>query len=187
MRDAASLSASDPLPADALRPLRQVRQYRDFTDQPPTDAELDAIVNVARWSGSSTNTQPWRFMVVRDVDVIGRVAGLGVPQTRTLRTAPTAIVICLPDNPDRAISHAYDDGRVAERILIAASMLGLGAGIAWVRADLRPQIHVLLDVPAGYFVRTIMAVGHPTEAARQLKAAPGAARLPRNVVVIRDV
>lgn len=176
----------DRSPADVLRPLRQVRQYREFTADAPTDDELKAIVDVARWSGSSTNTQPWRFIVVRDADVLHRIAELGVPQTRTLRTAPSAVAILLPDIPERAISHAYDDGRVAERILIGASMIGLGAGIAWVRSDVRPQIQSLLDVPAGYFVRTIMAVGHPTEAARQPKSEPGKARLPRSEVVLRE-
>ena len=39
------------------------------------------------------------------------------------------IAIVLPDEQGQAVSHAYDEGRAAERILIAASMLGLGAGI----------------------------------------------------------
>ena len=176
----------DRSPADVLHPLRRVRQYREFTAESPTDDELRAIVDVARWSGSSHNSQPWRFLVVRDAELLHRIAELGVPQTRALRTAPAAIAILLPDVPEQAISHAYDDGRVAERILIGASMIGLGAGIAWVRSDVRPQIQALLAVPAGYFVRTIMAFGHPTEAARRPKSEPGKARLPRSEVVLRE-
>lgn len=171
-------------PADVLRPLRQVRQFRDFTDEPPTDEQIDAILDVARWTGSSRNSQPWRFIVARDVALIRRVAEIGVPQTRTLRTAPVAIAITLPDGSNDALSLAYDDGRVTERILVAATMLGLGAGIAWVRSDVRPQIQTLLGVPEGRFVRTIMAVGHPTEEARAPKSAPGKARLPREEVVL---
>jgi nitroreductase len=186
MSDPTNVSNRNRSPADVLRPLRQVRQYREYTDEPPTDEELDAILNVARWSGSSSNSQPWRFIVVRDAAVIHSVAEIGVPQTRALRTAPAVIAIALPEDADRAVSYAYDDGRVAERILIAASMIGLGAGIAWVRADIRPHVHALLGVPEGRFVRTIMAVGRPSEAARQPKAAPGTARLPRNEVILRD-
>lgn len=171
-------------PAQVLRPLRQVRQYREFSDEPLHDEEIDAIVDVARWSGSSRNTQPWRFTVVRDVDVIRRIAEIGSPQTRALRTATSVIGIAIPDDADRQVSYAYDEGRVAERILIAASMLGLGAGIAWVRTDVRSEIGALIGVPAGRFVRTIMALGHPSEAARQPKSAPGQARLPREEIVL---
>jgi nitroreductase len=124
--------------------------------------------------------------VVRDAALIRQVAQAGLPNTRTLATAVAAIAISLPNLPERTVSLAYDDGRVAERILVAATMLGLGAGIAWVCADVRPQIHALLDVPSDRFVRTIMAVGHPTEAARRPKSEPGQARLPLNQVVLRN-
>ena len=57
-------------PGEVLRPLRRVRQVRQFTDQPIDPAALDAIVDVGRWSGSSRNSQPWRFIVLRDVELI---------------------------------------------------------------------------------------------------------------------
>ena len=56
---------------DVVRPLRRARQVREFTDQPLTDEELEAITDVARWTGSSRNTQPWRFLVIRDQAKIG--------------------------------------------------------------------------------------------------------------------
>jgi nitroreductase len=180
-------AADGPSPAETTRPLRRVRQYREFTREPPTRAELDAILNVARWSGSSTNTQPWRFLLIERSDVLQAVGQAGLPQTRALLTAPAAIAITLPDVADRIVSLAYDDGRVAERILAAASMLGLGAGITWVRADVRGPIQVLLQVPDGRYVRTIMAIGHPTEAARRPKAKPGEARLPLDALVLSEL
>jgi nitroreductase len=171
-------------PAEVLRALRRVRQYREFTEEPLSDEEIDAILDVARWSGSSTNSQPWRFIVIRDRKVLQRIAEIGVPQTRGLRTATSAIAIALPDNPERQISYAYDEGRVAERILIAASMLDLGAGISWIRSDARPEVHALIGVPHGRFVRTIMGLGHPSDAARRPKSAAGEARLPREDVIL---
>ena len=45
-------------PLNSVRPLLRVRQMRQFTDEMPTDEELGAIADVARWSGSSKNTQP---------------------------------------------------------------------------------------------------------------------------------
>jgi len=169
-----------------LRALRQVRQYRDFTAEPASEAELQAIVDVARWSGSSRNNQPWRFIVIRDSLALRRIAEVGLPQTRSLATATAAIAITLPSDPSRAISDAYDDGRAAERILIAASFLGLGGGIAWIRSDVRQEVGTILALPGERMVRTIVSLGHPSDGARAPKSAPGEARLPREELVFQD-
>jgi nitroreductase len=105
--------------------------------------------------------------------------------TRSLATATAAIAIVLPDGQD-AISHAYDEGRAAERMLIAASFLGLGAGIAWVMPHIRGLVAELLGLPGDRFVRTIVVIGHPTDRALSPKNPPGKARLPRDQVVFED-
>jgi nitroreductase len=165
-------------PAETLRPLRRARQFREFTDEPLSEDELQAVLNVARWTGSGNNSQPWRFIVLRDRERIQQIAEMGLPSTRALRTAPTIVAITLPEEPDRQLSLAYDDGRITERFLIAASMLGAGAGIAWVRTELHQAIGSLLGVPPGRFVRTIMALGHPSAAALAPKQPGQPARLP---------
>ena len=78
---------------DAVRPLLRVRQIREFTPEPPTEDELRAITDAARWTGSSTNSQPWRFVTIRDRGVLDQLHDAGLPQTRSLRTAPAAIAI----------------------------------------------------------------------------------------------
>ena len=187
-------SAREVPPAVLVRPLRRVRQIRQFTDVPPTDAQLEALTDVARWSGSSRNSQPWRFIVIRDRDVLHRIHVSGMPQTRSLETAQAAIAIVLPGEGDGvrdpgdedAVSHAYDEGRAAERMLIAASFLGLGGGIAWLLPHVQPLARELLGLPPDRFVRTLVVVGNPTEAARAPKSAPGTARLPREEVVFEE-
>jgi nitroreductase len=173
-------------PLERVRPLIRVRQVRDFTDEPVDAADLEAISEVARWSGSSRNEQPWRFIVIRDAGTLRRIAEAGLPQTRSLRTATAAIAIVLPDRPEREVSHAYDDGRTGERMLIAASLLGLGAGIAWIRADVRDALREILALPEDRLVRTVLALGHPPEAARRPKSPPGQARLPRRELVFEE-
>lgn len=171
---------------DAVRPLLRVRQVREFTDEPVDPPALDALADVARWSGSSQNSQPWRFIVIRDRDTLRAIAEAGLPQTRSLRSAGAAIAIAMEEVKGRGISHAYDEGRAAERILVGASLLGLGAGIAWLVADARPTVGELLGLPEPWFVRTIVALGHPTERARQPKSEPGAARRPRDETVFSE-
>ncbi len=173
-------------PAERLRPLRQTRQFREFTPEPVDQASLDAIADVGRWSGSSENTQPWRFIVVTDTAVLRQLEAIGLPSTRSLKTATAAIAIILPDEKGKQVSYAYDEGRAAERMLIAAGMIDLGGGIAWIRADIRQAVGKMFDLPADRFIRTIVSLGHPTEAARRPKSAAGSARLPREETVFEE-
>ncbi len=173
-------------PRDIVRPLVRTRQYREFSDEPVSDEALDAIMDAARWSGSSANEQRWRFIVIRDVATLRQLATVGMPQTRGLHSAVAAIAIVLPDEPSRAISDAYDDGRVSERILVAATMLGLGSGISWIRSGFQPAVREVLGLPEDRIVRTIMSLGHPTEAARRPKSPPGQARRPREEIVFQE-
>ena len=174
------------LAAERVRPLLRTRQVREFTDEPVARVDLDALADVARWSGSSSNSQPWRFIVVTDRDTVRKLGDAGLSQTRGLLTAAAAIAIVLPEELGMAVSFAYDEGRAAERILVGATMLHIAAGICWVLKEKRDAVHAILGVQPGWLVRTIVAVGHPTEAAKRPKAELGKARLPRGEVVFEE-
>jgi nitroreductase len=173
-------------PADAVRPLLRVRQVRQFTDAPVTDEQLDAIADAGRWSGSSQNKQPWRFILLQQGKALSEIAEAGLPHTRALTTAAAAIAIVMPEQSGRAVSNAYDEGRAAERILIAASFCGLAGGIGWINAETRQAVSGILRLPEDRFVRTVVAIGHPTVAARRPKSPRGEARLPREDTVFRE-
>ena len=173
-------------PAEQLRPLLRTRQIREFSDEPVSEADLATLADVARWSGSSANTQPWRFIVISETETLRAIAQAGMPQTRSLRSAMAGIAIALPEEQGKAVSHAYDEGRAAERILIGAHMLGLGAGIARILSAARETVGELLHLPGEWRVRTIVAIGHPSEAALRPKSAAGKARKPRDEVVFNE-
>ena len=177
---------TDPAPKDAVRPLLRVRQVREFTEEPIGVDALDAIADAARWSGSSRNTQPWRFVIVRSPESLRAIAAAGLPQTRSLESATAAIAIVMPEDSGTGVSHAFDEGRAAERILAAASFLGLGGGIAWIRPEARAPVAERLALPDGRFVRTMVALGHPTSSALHPKSGRGEARLPRVETVFHE-
>ncbi|MGZ8481079.1 MAG: nitroreductase family protein [Candidatus Limnocylindria bacterium] len=178
--------SADTSASDAVRPLLRVRQVREFTEEPVSVDALDAIADAARWSGSSTNSQPWRFVILRSTESLRAIAAAGMPQTRSLQSATGAVAVVLPEAKGKGISHAFDEGRAAERMLIAASFLDLGAAVAWILPDVRPVVGRLLQLPDDHFVRTIVAIGHPSAAARRPKSAKGKARLPREETVFYD-
>jgi nitroreductase len=181
---ALALAAGDWLPFLSCGPSSASARSVSSRVNPVRRAELDAVTEVARWSGSSRNEQPCRFIVLHDRDPIGRIAELGLPQTRGLRTATAAVAVVVPDEAERELSRAFDDGRAAERMLIAANLLGLGGGISRLRPDVRQPIGDLLGLPIGRSVRTIVGLGHPTADALLPKSKPGTARLPREQVVL---
>jgi nitroreductase len=176
----------DPHPRAAVRPLLRTRQVREFTAEPPTDAQLDAILEVARWTGSSKNTQPWRFILIRDPAVIREMADAGMTLTRSLQSATAAIAIVLPGDPEQATSLAFDEGRAAERMLTAASMVGIAGAVAWLKGPARTIVAERLGLPPDRMIRTVMALGSPTDAARAPKRPPGTARLPREELVFEE-
>lgn len=54
-----------------LRGLRAVRQFRPGAI--PQEV-LDAILEVARWSGSASNRQHWEFVVIRERETLQALA-----------------------------------------------------------------------------------------------------------------
>jgi nitroreductase len=164
-----------------LTALRRTRQVRNFTSQPLTDDELHEILRVARWTGSSTNWQPWRFGVVRDAEKQARLAELA-PNARHAAGAAAVIAIVMPG--ERPEWEAYDEGRCAERILVAAGALGLGAGIGWVTGRYQPAVRDFLGLSEPAYVRTLVSIGHPTPEASRPKSPPGGARRPLSELMI---
>lgn len=158
-----------------LRALRRTRQVRSFTEEPVSADDLQAILEVCRWTGSSMNTQPWQFIVIRDPDARRRIGEISV-YARHVGTAPLAIAIAMPGE-DRE-TDAYDEARVAERILIAASAMDLGAGIGWIEEKDYGAVGELLGVTSPAFVRTVVSIGHPSEEARKPRTGPRTGRRP---------
>jgi nitroreductase len=158
-----------------LRALRRTRQTRQFTDEPVDESALQAILDVARWTGSSENRQQWAFLVLRDPAIRERIGEL-TRYARYVAKAPLAIAIVMPG--EDVETDAYDEGRVAERVLIAASAQGLGAGIGWTDGPERAAVGSLLGIEPPAIVRTIISVGHPTDSARRRRSGPGTGRLP---------
>jgi nitroreductase len=130
---------------DALAMLRNLRQSRRFLDRPIDSSDLEQLLEVARWTGSSKNSQPWHLVVVTDPAANATLSTFGA-FTGFLEGVAASIVVAL-DGDSRAA--AYDDGRLQERVMLAAAHLGIGSGTAWFSTpDARQKVRDLLDIPA---------------------------------------
>lgn len=156
-----------------LRGLRAVRQLRP--DPLPEDV-LRNILEVARWSGSAGNRQPWEFVVVRDRDMLRRLSTIDGANAGHLAAAGAGIAIVIhPEVPDL---DAYDEGRLAERVLLAATAQGLGAAVGhftgpgdtWAASA---EAKRLLGVPAQFVLREMISIGYPAPHLERTPNPPG--------------
>ena len=50
--------------------LKRLRAVRQFRPDPIPQEIVDTVLDVARWSGSASNKQPWEFVVIRNKETL---------------------------------------------------------------------------------------------------------------------
>ncbi len=147
--------------ADTLKTLKTLRQSRRFDGTKLSAGELQTILDIARWTGSSRNSQPWQLVVVDDSALLQHLADVR-PLNAWLAHAAVAIAIVLPAETNA--SHNYDEGRLSERIMLAADVLGLGSGTAWfTTAEEQAAARKLLGVPDDTTLRSLVVIGRVSD------------------------
>ena len=61
-------------PEEILELIRGRRSVRRFQERPVEQKMVERILEAGRWAPSGRNNQPWRFVVVRDVEMKKRIA-----------------------------------------------------------------------------------------------------------------
>ena len=146
---------------DAVEQIKKVRQARQYEDRPISDDVLHNLLEVAQWTGSSRNTQPWHFVVVNHEEQLKAISEIRTP-INWVADARLAIAIVLNGKSD--ISEAYDEGRVTERLLVAARLLGLGGGTAWFGDEgQQARGKEVIGVPAEMTARSVVVLGYPRQ------------------------
>src|SRR5215212_6794183 len=165
---------------DYISFLRTLRTVRSFRPDPVPQEVVDDILDVARWSGSASNRQPWEIVVVRERGTLRSLAGLD-GYVGHLSGAPLGIVLVMAG--DRAEQETYDEGRLAERFMLAAHAHGVGSSIGWIVGSGRDAARELLSVPQEKVVRTAISLGYPEEGAGSSRSSYGPARKPLDEIV----
>jgi nitroreductase len=153
--------------------LRRLRAVREFRAEPVPEDVLADILEVGRWSGSSMNRQPWELVVVRDREMLRALAALE-GYVKHLEGAAFATVLVMAGDPNRYDDETYDEGRLSERLMLAAAAHSVGACIGWFAPGARAEVKRLLAIPEGRLVRTAISFGYPAEQTRRDR--PGPAR-----------
>jgi nitroreductase len=171
-------------PARLTEFLRRLRAVREYTPEPVSDEDVQAIVEVGRWSGSASNNQTTELIVVTDPEVKRKIGEGGV---RAATGSAVSFVVVTPGDPARHDLEVFDEGRLVERLLLAASVRGLGANVGTLKGTGPEVIRQALGIPANRRVWTVVTVGHTDEAAFAARSRnPRAGRKPVSHFAYRD-
>lgn len=159
-------------PADTQFPLHDLLTQRwsprAFSEQAVGRDQLHVLLEAARWAPSSSNEQPWRFIVAtkeapEDYDRL--LACLLEGNRKWADRAPVLMLSVARmdfEEDGRPNRHAFHDvGLASENLLLQATALGLvahpmaGFDVERARAELK--------IPSGYEPVAMIAVGYPGE------------------------
>jgi nitroreductase len=154
---------------DQLKFLRSLRAVREYTPAPVSDEALQDILEVGRWTATGGNRQAHEVIVVRDPAVRAKFAAWGAKPA-----GPAQVALLIVTSSEHAV---FDEGRVAERLALAAKACGLGSCVATLKNEGPEQAKQLLGIPADRRAQTMVTIGHTDVEAR--KALPKAAQARR--------
>jgi nitroreductase len=144
---------------EVLKLLRGLRAVREYTPEPVPDETVSEILEVGRWTGTGANRQPSEVVVVRDAELRGKFAEWGAQPAGS-----AAVALLIVTTSDAA---AFDEGRLAERLALAAKACGLGSCIATLKNEGPELAKQRLGIPAERRARSLVAIGHTDVAARR--------------------
>jgi len=140
---------------DAYRAVISLRSVRQFQNTPVPDDALHRIVQAGRMSGSSKNTQPWTFIVVRDAETRRALSRCGDFASHLIG-APLAIASVFDPQFYRG---EYDSGRAAQNMMVVAWADGIGSCIASMHRE--DDAKAVLGVPQALRLEHVISFGYP--------------------------
>jgi nitroreductase len=168
---------------DLMKVIQERRSIRKYKDTPVPDETIREVLEAARRSPSWTNSQVWRFIVVKDQSTKERLQEtlrLTNPARQAIVEAP--IVICIAAQrgrsgfsrgeaaTDKGDWFMFDCGIAMEHIVLSAWNFGLGTvHVGLFDAKTADKI---LQVPEGYNIVEMTPLGYFDEIPGQTPRKP---------------
>jgi nitroreductase len=158
--------------------LRSVRQF-DLSKS-ISDEVLHRILQAGRMSGSSKNTQPWWFIVVRERETLNALSKCG---DFAQHIAGAALAIAIVFDP-QFYRGEFDSGRAAQNMMLAAWADGVGSCIASMHRE--ADTKAVLGVPNDYRLQHILSFGYPLPIDQSTPAVRKSGRKPLSDIVKQE-
>jgi len=143
------------------------RSIRAYAPQAVSDEAVQKLLEAAMAAPSAAATDPWRFVVVRNRDMLLRIAD-ALPYGKMVGSAALGMVVCgdLEAAHDHQLSYLLQDCSAAiENLLLCAHVLGLGA--CWLGVHPREQrvkdLQEILKLQVSVIPVACIEIGYPAE------------------------
>jgi nitroreductase len=146
---------------DVLQAIRDRRSIRKYVPEPVSEEQVTQILEAGRWAPSRGNSQPWKFIVLKDVQIRKELAE-AIPNGKFLAEAPQGVVVVV--NPKSSKHPEQKAAATIQNMLLAAHALGLGT--CWISihgTDYEEKAKQLLLIPKGELCVSVVSIGHPAE------------------------
>ncbi|HOO73490.1 MAG TPA: nitroreductase [Spirochaetota bacterium] len=163
---------------EMLKAIKKRRSIRKYTDDNVSDEAINSLIEAARWAPSGLNNQPWRFVILRDKNILKELSTM-TKYGRIIRACDAAIGVYFHlasgYNRDKDLMSI---GAAIENILLAADSLDIGA--LWLGEILnrKDDVSALLGVGNDHELMAVIALGRPDEH-------PSSKRKPANELIIK--
>ena len=136
--------------------IRTRRTVRNFKPDPVPPELIHKLVQVVRWSPSSSNLQPWHVVVVTERDTIKKLGEIAT-QGSFIGDAPLAIAVVMEET-NRA---ALDAGRAIQQMELLAWSEGMGTCFVGFREQSQQDaVKELLEIPQDMELITVLPFGY---------------------------
>lgn len=132
-----------------------LRAIRSFSDEPLSDEHVLCLLEAARWTGSSKNNQAWSYVLVRDTNLLAKLAETG-SYTDPIRNSVATLVLVKEQG-----GNDFDIGRMAQNVMLAAASLGVAS--CPVTLHRSADAADVLGLPDGASSKYAIALGYPAE------------------------
>ena len=162
---------ASPKPAPTAVPIhpliRERWSPRAFSDQAVPPAEVRMLLEAARWAPSSSNEQPWTFLVAdhaTDPEGHARLLTCLVPGNAAWAFRAPLLMLAVArltaERSGRENRHAlYDTGQAVALLTVQATALGLA--VHQMAGFYVEKAREEFAIPAGYEPLTAIAIGYP--------------------------
>jgi nitroreductase len=143
---------------DALEAIRNRRSIRRYLKKTVPDDQLMKVLEAGRWAPSAHNSQPRKFIVVRD-EKTRRELAQAATYGSFLAEAPVAIAVVIDSSSS---NHPVEDGAAAtQNMLLAAHAVGLGS--CWIGAygsGYEAKAKQILGIPDDKRLQSLISLGY---------------------------
>ena len=134
---------------DILEIIKSRRSIRNYKNEKIKDEEILKIVEAGRWAPSASNNQPWRFIIVQNVELIKKIGdACKILTINSFVEKAPLIIIIYTEKKHRWVE--LDCGICAENMMLEAHSIGIGS--CFVGAFKENKIKEIINLPEDFNV-----------------------------------